>query len=433
MLRHKITPDTTVFAVLSFEGPDAYARAGGLSSRVTELTQALATKGYQTHLYFVGDPEHSTHEERRDGRLHLWRVAQAVSNRFPIGVYAGENEKHEQYVDAVPHLLLRNVVEPAVADDKRVVVMGEDWHTAQTVSAVSDLLYWQGLRREAVLLWNANNTYGFDNIDWRRLTMTAQVTAVSRYMKHRLRERNVSSLVIPNGIPARHLEPVDTDLADALRRAVGGERLLLTKVARFDPDKNWIPAIHAVARLKSLGLQPLLLMRGGIEPHGKDARHEIDRFGLRRWDLQMVDPTPERIVTIIDEVADSVDVIDFRFYVPEEVQRAVFHASDAVLANSRHEPFGLVGLEVMAAGGLAFTGSTGEDYAQHLLNAVTLDTDDPNEIVGSLLFLQEHRSLRRNVCRLGRLTARLYTWDNVLKKLESKILHLIMDDTPKLS
>lgn len=432
MLRHKITPDTTVFAVLAFEGPDAYARAGGLSSRVTELTQALATRGYETHLFFVGDPEHPAQEERRDGRLSLWRVAQGVSHRYPIGVYAGESEKQDAYVDAVPHLLLRNVVEPAVSDNKRIVVMGEDWQTARTVSAVSDLLYWQGLRREAVLLWNANNTFGFDHIDWHRLTLTSQVTAVSRYMKHRLRERDIESLVIPNGIPSRHIEPVDTDLADALRRAVGEERLLLTKVARFDPDKNWIPAIHAVARLKSLGLKPLLLMRGGLEPHGKDVLHEIERFGLRRWDLQMVEPTPERINTIIDEVSESVDVIDFRFFVPEEVQRAFFRASDAVLANSRHEPFGLVGLEVMAAGGLVFTGSTGEDYAQHLANAVTLDTDDPNEIVGNLLFLQEHRSLRRNICRLGRLTARLYTWDNVLKKLESKILHLIMDDTPKL-
>jgi glycosyltransferase involved in cell wall biosynthesis len=40
----------------------------------------------------------------------------------------------------------------------------------------------------------------------------------------------------------------------------------------------------------------------------------------------------------------------------------LFHSAAAVLANSHHEPFGLVGLETMAAGGVACIGYTGEDY-----------------------------------------------------------------------
>jgi hypothetical protein len=48
----------------------------------------------------------------------------------------------------------------------------------------------------------------------------------------------------------------------------------------------------------------------------------------------------------------------------------VFVCADGVLANSGREPFGLVGLETMAAGGTAFTGNTGEEYAQHMDNAV---------------------------------------------------------------
>jgi hypothetical protein len=38
------------FHVLAFEGPDPYARAGGIASRVTGLTQALAAMGFETHL-----------------------------------------------------------------------------------------------------------------------------------------------------------------------------------------------------------------------------------------------------------------------------------------------------------------------------------------------------------------------------------------------
>jgi glycosyltransferase involved in cell wall biosynthesis len=97
-----------------------------------------------------------------------------------------------------------------------------------------------------------------------------------------------------------------------------------------------------------------------------------------------------------------------------------------VLANSGHEPFGLVGLEVMAAKGLAITGSTGEDYAQHLLNSIVLDTEDPSEIVGNLLYMRLNPSLERDLRRIGQLTSRFYVWDTVLAKLISKLQYLVM-------
>lgn len=71
------------------------------------------------------------------------------------------------------------------------------------------------------------------------------------------------------------------------------------------------------------------------------------------------------------------------------VVTTLYAACDAVLANSGHEPFGLVGLEVMAAGGLAVTGSTGEDYAEAYRNALVLETDDPIEIVSELMLLKQ--------------------------------------------
>ena len=42
--------------ILSFEGPDHYARASGLATRMADLAQALAKAGYETQLWFVGDP-----------------------------------------------------------------------------------------------------------------------------------------------------------------------------------------------------------------------------------------------------------------------------------------------------------------------------------------------------------------------------------------
>jgi hypothetical protein len=43
------------FHRLAFEGPDDYARAGGLATRITGLALALAEAGHETHLWFVGD------------------------------------------------------------------------------------------------------------------------------------------------------------------------------------------------------------------------------------------------------------------------------------------------------------------------------------------------------------------------------------------
>ena len=47
------------FLVLSFEGCDSYACAGGLASRINGLVYALAEVDYETQLWFIGDPQRS--------------------------------------------------------------------------------------------------------------------------------------------------------------------------------------------------------------------------------------------------------------------------------------------------------------------------------------------------------------------------------------
>ena len=58
--------------ILAFEGPDGYSRAGGIASRITGLAHALAAAGFETHLWFVGDPDLPGHETQDDLRLHRW-------------------------------------------------------------------------------------------------------------------------------------------------------------------------------------------------------------------------------------------------------------------------------------------------------------------------------------------------------------------------
>src|SRR5688572_19729203 len=94
------------FHILSFEGPDSYSRAGGISSRLDGLVGALVGTGHSTHLWFVGDPELPGHEPRGGLGLHRW--CQWISRYHPGGVYDGEDGKERDFAASVPPFLLEH-------------------------------------------------------------------------------------------------------------------------------------------------------------------------------------------------------------------------------------------------------------------------------------------------------------------------------------
>src|SRR6185369_16833525 len=102
--------------------------------------------------------------------------------------------------------------------------------------------------------------------------------------------------------------------------------------------------------------------------------------GLRSRQVRCESRDPRDMLRAILAAAGEADMLALQFHLPESLARALFHVADAMLQNSGREPFGLVGLEVMAAGGLLFAGSTGEEYAHSCENAVVLDSSDPGEI-----------------------------------------------------
>ncbi len=399
-----ISPENTMFVMLCFEGPDVYSTAGGLGTRVTELSEALATQGYTTHLIFIGDPYKPDVEVRVDGRLILKRWSQWVSKYHLNGVYDGEEEKLYDYNESVPYHIYNEIVRPAQAEGKMVVIMGEDWHTAEAICRTSDLLHWFGVRQKVLVLWNLNSLMSLHRINWGRLSFVATLCTVSKYMKHRMWAYGINPLVIPNGIPTRHLTPVDAKDVKRLRE-IGQQgdpsRLFLFKIGRFDPDKRWIMAVEAVARLKHSG-------------------HPVTLFVLTIRDVVAQRPSMKQCMDAIKK-AGPADIYNLRFFLPEEFVRTTYAAADATLANSGHEPFGLVALEVMAAEGIAFTGSTGEDYAISFENAIVTETDDPDEIVGYLLYLRRHAEEQERIRCAGRRTAEQFLWDQVIENLVGKL------------
>ena len=231
----------------------------------------------------------------------------------------------------------------------------------------------------------------------------------------------MNPLVIPNGIPKRLLEPVDVEKVQQLRQCLsidGGT--VLTKVARWDPDKRWHIAVESVARLKQRDLRTVLLARGGLESHGLEVLGRAKQLGLNVCEASTSENNLNSYFQALHDNCHA-DVIDIKFHLPQDFLRIIYRASDAVLANSGHEPFGIVGLETMAAGGIAFTGSTGEDYAIPYHNAFVLETSDPREIEGYLTYLRECPDEGARIRSEARRTAAYFTWEAAAQNLISKL------------
>jgi glycosyltransferase involved in cell wall biosynthesis len=399
------------FHLLSFEGCDPYARAGGIATRVSGLVETLASLGLESHLWFIGDPD-LPGEEESDG-VHLHRWCQWISRHHPGGVYDGEEGKRQDYVSSLPPVLAARLV-PELRQGGTAVVLAEEWHTADAVLHLDWLLREAGVRDRARIFWNANNTFGFDRIDWVRLAAAARITTVSRYMKHLMWGRGVDPVVIPNGLPADAFEAPDREAIGRLRHHTGS-RPVFAKMARWDPDKRWLLAIDIVGELKREGLRPLLVARGGVEDHGHEVLASAAAAGLRVVEANVDEPGPRGLLDALERAAGA-DVINLRTAVDGRARRLLFRGASAVLANSGREPFGLVGLEAMAVGGLACTGCSGEDYAVPGRNALVMQTGTPREFVDLYDQLRANPEQAAALRHAGRATAETFAWVEVVRR-----------------
>ena len=401
--------------MLSLEGPDPYSQAGGLGVRARELCRALVAAGIPTTLVFVGDP--ALPGEEVDHGVRLLRFAQAVSARHPAGVYAGEDEKIADLETWVPDLVAERIVRPAAAAGRVVAVLCEEWQTARLACRVSDLLWERGLRDRAVVVWNANNQYGFNRIDFGALGARAGITTVSRYMKQLMWRWGVDPVVIPNGVPESAFVNPDPTAVDALRAA--GGPCLAVKRGRFTPDKRWLQAVDAVAVLRRRGVPARLLMRGGIEPHGAAVLHRAGELGLGV--RAVTSPVRELEDLLAALRAGDEPLIDLRTFLPDAVLPVMDVAATGVLANSGHEPFGLVGLEAMAAGGVAFVGGTGEDYATPYVNCIVVEGEGGDEVALGLEAVANRPALAARIRGGARASARGYAWPVVVDGIVERL------------
>jgi len=225
----------------------------------------------------------------------------------------------------------------------------------------------------------------------------------------------VDPLVIPNGLTSDAFEPPDRPACAAFRRRFR-DRTVVTKMARWDPGKRWLGTVEIVAAMKRAGWRPLLIARGGSESHGAEVLAAMEARGLWRVDREWRAPGARGLLEALREV-NGADVVNLRSHVDPESRRVLFRSVATVLANSDHEPFGLVGLEAMAAGGIACTGCSGEDYAVPGQNALVLETQDPNEFLGLFHRLCSEPGEASAIRRAGQWTAKHYGWADIVQRV----------------
>ena len=403
-------------AILSFEGPDRYASIGGLGTRVSQLSSAFAAAGCVTDLIFVGDPAATAVET--NGNLTLRRWSQWISAHHPRNAYDGENEKIADWESSLPSFVVDQIVAPTSAANERTLVICEEWQTAGVAVQIDRLARLRGVRDTFTLLWNANNTYGWERVDFIALRAAAAITAVSKYMKFELARYGVPALVIPNGIEHSLLSGADPRLLAEMKQALAG-RPTLVKVGRFDPDKNWMQAVDALAELHAQGINARMIVRGGREPYADAVFARAHERGLNVERIGYEGSDGHKVIDGI-ALADG-PIVHLRAFLDNATLYALYAAADAVLANSSKEPFGLVGLEVMAAGGIAVCGATGEEYAEPFVNAIVCDTSDGRELATYLRALFENPAIAEDMRRAGAETVGRYTWNHALAALERKI------------
>jgi glycosyltransferase involved in cell wall biosynthesis len=163
------------------------------------------------------------------------------------------------------------------------------------------------------------------------------------------------------------------------------------------------------------------LARGGNQPFGAEVWGTARALGL-----EVMEPDAAPLDTAAWReclrAASTADIVHFPWVLDSRVLRMLYAASDAVLANSSFEPFGLAGLEAMDAGAVVLTGVTGEDYARPYENSLPVESEDAREMTALLGLLERDPAFAARLRREAQRTAAEYRWprvvDGLLRRLE---------------
>jgi phosphatidyl-myo-inositol alpha-mannosyltransferase len=186
--------------------------------------------------------------------------------------------------------------------------------------------------------------------------------------------------VIPNGVRV-------SDFATATPHRETEPYLLA--VGRHVPQKGFDVLIRAVRLLADAGDDPLVLLAGD---------------GPER-------PSLERLVGELDLAAR----VRFLGVTDRERTASLFRGAAGFVLPSRHEPFGIVNLEAMAAGTPVIASRVGgvEDFVANERTGLLVAPEDPGALARAIRRLQSDPARRAELVTGGRQCAELHDWSAI--------------------
>ncbi len=410
-------PGETNIVLLSFEGPDQYARRGIVGGYVSGLGHAFADAGFATTIVFVGDPDAPREEELAQtgtGALRLVRWGQWISRYYPDGPYEDEDARVLDFAEGVPAYIadlseahLREQTSQSAAPG--LVVIACEWQTSQALQGLHDELLRRGLRHRAVLIWHMGHILNLGHVDLAAVARTSAITTVSRYLKHELWKHGQDPLILPPGVDDRHFDSAPADVQAGISALAGSRPLLFAPV--LPPTRS--SAIYgALATLRNAGIRPLLVL-GHPPDDDTVAAASQHRFSVTaQGELRMPSTVPDADLLFPSEP------------LPEVAIRAFYEVALATLLVDHGDATATSLLQAMAGRAVVVADNAMHDPLIPFANGVALETTHPAEVVATLIELLRNPESLASIRINARRTAAGYAWPHTLASVLVKVAFL---------
>ena len=95
----------------------------------------------------------------------------------------------------------------------------------------------------------------------------------------------------------------------------------------------------------------------------------------------------------------------------------VLKSSDVVVVPSRFEPFGIIALEAMAAGGPVVVSRVGglAEIVEDTVDGLEVEPNSPASIAEATVRVLSDRALASRLAQKGREKAKVYSWENAAR------------------
>jgi glycogen synthase len=368
--------------LLSWEYPPH--SVGGMGRHVTELSAALAERGFDVHIVTPMLRGGAAYEQSRDG-VTIHRIVAP-----PM-----EGYEYTMFVQQTNQVLVQAAQDLGVCD----LIHAHDWLVAEAGITLKNT--WQRPLVATIHATERGRQQGYltsghsshiNALEWRLTYESWRVIACSHFMAEQIQEFFETPKdkidVVPNGVRVRK-KPFETEREEqAFRKQYAPKRApLIFYVGRLVFEKGVHLLIEAWPAVLATAPEARLVIAG--------TGGELERLQQRSQDLEL----SERIT--------------FTGFITDADRERLYHIATMAVFPSIYEPFGIVALEAMAAGCAVVVASSGglAEVVRHHETGITVYPNDSSSLTWGINHTLQHpKWAKRRAENALREVRDLYDW-----------------------